>query len=221
MSSGPSQITTIDHNAVDAADTTWAAPELVGDARIGCVKIPDGEQGFVIGRRARRAQLVIPDAMVSRAHCRVFRRANQTFVEDLDSKHGTLHNGALLCGAVALRHGDVLHVGPAQLKFHCYRDLIAESNGVNVEAEPHLPAVPSSHDAPPDPDGTTCVPPPIPAEAALMPASGGSAVSSDPTASQQTSSRAFPAIAATAMTIVGTLGYCVWCLWKLQLHTGV
>ena len=88
----------------DATGTTsrgWALPKLRirGDGVERDIPLGDDPDGIVIGRSSAQADLCITDGLASRRHCRLFRAAGNTLVEDLGSKHGTLlqrrcHNAA-------------------------------------------------------------------------------------------------------------------------------
>ena len=70
---------------------------------------------FLIGR-SKRAQIVVPDPLVSRRHCQIELRAGNFFVRDLDSINGTLVNGKRV-SVSALADGDRLQVGKSVFLF--------------------------------------------------------------------------------------------------------
>jgi two-component system cell cycle response regulator len=85
------------------------------------------ESGLVLGRRADRAQLVVPgDAQISSVHCRFERTTpGDTWqVVDLSSTNGTVIGGERIAVSV-LRDGDRMLVGETVLKF-TYHDEIEE-----------------------------------------------------------------------------------------------
>ncbi len=55
--------------------------------------------------------------MVSRRHAKVFRQGNDFVIEDLGSGNGTFVNGKKTEGAVILKHGDRLKLGPMLLRY--------------------------------------------------------------------------------------------------------
>ena len=75
----------------------------------------DGE--LVIGR-GPEADLRLGDGLVSRAHARITAVPDGLRLTDLDSRHGTLVNGARLAGARLLVSGDVIALGGTLLVVH-------------------------------------------------------------------------------------------------------
>lgn len=51
-----------------------------------------GERAFVVGRNGAQADIVVADNSVSRAHCALINSSSATFVQDLDSAHGTWYD---------------------------------------------------------------------------------------------------------------------------------
>jgi diguanylate cyclase (GGDEF)-like protein len=85
------------------------------------------ESGLVLGRRADRAELVVPgDAQISSVHCRFERgtAAESWQVVDLASTNGTVIGGERV-EASTLRDGDRILVGETMLKF-TYHDEVEE-----------------------------------------------------------------------------------------------
>jgi diguanylate cyclase (GGDEF)-like protein len=85
------------------------------------------ENALVLGRRAERADLMVPgDAQVSSVHCRIERGAtpNAWQLVDLASTNGTFVNGARIT-TLALQDGDRIHLGETVLKF-TFHDEIEE-----------------------------------------------------------------------------------------------
>lgn len=68
---------------------------------------------LVIGRD-EGADIVIPDRKISRQHARFSPTQDGILLEDLDSKNGTHHNGAVLKGSVILHDGDTVQIALAQ-----------------------------------------------------------------------------------------------------------
>jgi hypothetical protein len=81
------------------------------------VELPDAGE-CVIGRQ-RDCGLAIDDGAASRRHARVFRAEGRWWVEDLGSANGTLRNGEPLTARHALRNGDVIRIGEAEVLFGC------------------------------------------------------------------------------------------------------
>lgn len=84
------------------------------------VTVPD--VGLIIGRLAP-ADLILPEADVSRSHCRLTRHASGLVVTDLGSTNGTFVDEVRIIGSVALPVGAVLRVGTRILK----HELLTES----------------------------------------------------------------------------------------------
>lgn len=85
------------------------------------------ENSLVIGRRADRADLVVPgDAQISSVHCRIERapQPDTWQIVDLSSTNGTLVGGERIT-TITLRDGDRIHVGETVLKF-CFHDELEE-----------------------------------------------------------------------------------------------
>ncbi|CAN7248579.1 SpoIIE family protein phosphatase [Phenylobacterium sp. LjRoot225] len=77
------------------------------------VNVPDA--GLIIGRLAP-ADLILPEADVSRAHCRLTRNSSGLVVTDLGSTNGTFVDEVRVTGSVALPVGAVLRIGTRILK---------------------------------------------------------------------------------------------------------
>ncbi len=97
--------------------------------------LPLGER-TVIGRSAR-ADVQLPDLLLSGQHACVRREGPGWVVEDLESTNGTYRNGARVVGVAPLELGDVLHVGTTELLFSA-RATIEEdvSTGVHEALAP-------------------------------------------------------------------------------------
>jgi len=70
-------------------------------------------EAVVLGRESS-CEVVIPDRQISRFHARLTPTPEGVILEDLGSKNGTYHNGAMLSAPVVLQDGDLLAVGIAQ-----------------------------------------------------------------------------------------------------------
>ena len=58
--------------------------------------------------------MAIPDRQVSRYHARLTPTPEGVILEDMGSKNGTYHNGALLTAPVVLQDGDLVSIAMAQ-----------------------------------------------------------------------------------------------------------
>jgi serine/threonine protein kinase/pSer/pThr/pTyr-binding forkhead associated (FHA) protein len=72
------------------------------------------EDQFVIGRTG---DLRLGDARVSRRHAIIKRQPSGFLVEDLKSANGTYLNGTKIDQPCTLQHGDVIRVGPFEMRF--------------------------------------------------------------------------------------------------------
>jgi predicted component of type VI protein secretion system len=69
-------------------------------------------EGMVTIGRSRTCTVRIPVSFVSRQHCRLYRTRGFVVAEDLRTANGTLLNGARLKGALPVRPGDRIKIGP-------------------------------------------------------------------------------------------------------------
>ncbi len=74
------------------------------------------ETEFVIGRSPEAADLVIDDAMISRRHAAVVRRAGAYYVVDLGSAGGITYRGVRITDK-RIDEGDVFRLGAHELHF--------------------------------------------------------------------------------------------------------
>jgi pSer/pThr/pTyr-binding forkhead associated (FHA) protein len=89
----------------------------------GLLRLLDGDASRVfplapvtsIGR-APGNSIVLEDDYVSNEHALLMLRGRQWWVEDLNSRNGTLLNGELVEAATIIASGDVLTIGGSQLK---------------------------------------------------------------------------------------------------------
>lgn len=70
---------------------------------------PIGEHGVLVGR-GTSCDVMIPDAVVSRKHCRIFLHAGEVRIEDCESRNPTLVNGHVIRSG-PLHPGDELAIG--------------------------------------------------------------------------------------------------------------
>ncbi len=81
------------------------------------------EDVLQIGRGSGTADtpaLILDDPMVSKKHCKLYRRGDQIMIQDLESTNHTYVNGCRIEGAVPITHGDRLSLGKSQYQFQCY-----------------------------------------------------------------------------------------------------
>jgi len=65
--------------------------------------------------RSEDCHIVVPDRAVSRRHARLFREGDKWYVEDVGSRGGTRHNGAMVDKRETLSPGDEVAVGQSTL----------------------------------------------------------------------------------------------------------
>ena len=93
-----------------------AAPKSFATLR---VLAPDSRRGelvpinteITVGRGGGCALVLADDQYASTVHARVFRRGNDLFVDDLESRNGTFVNGKRISATTKLRRGDQLQFG--------------------------------------------------------------------------------------------------------------
>jgi predicted component of type VI protein secretion system len=89
-------------------------------------EIPLPSTQFIIGR-ATACHLRPHSTMVSKYHCAIGRSGGSLIVRDLKSRNGTFVNDEQISGAVRLKDGDTLAVGPLRFR-------IALKDGEGVSA---------------------------------------------------------------------------------------
>lgn len=82
---------------------------LAPENRRGEVVPIDSE--ITIGRGGGCALVLTDDQYASTVHARVFRRGNDLFIDDLESRNGTFVNGNRISTTTELRRGDRIQVG--------------------------------------------------------------------------------------------------------------
>lgn len=115
----PRAIRTVQRFGYAFAAVVAETPEAVASAFLlarGHEQIPlrDGEN--TIGRAAT-CLVQIDSERVSRCHARIVVEGTRATLQDLDSKNGTFLEGRRISGAVTLRPGNVIGVGPEVLVF--------------------------------------------------------------------------------------------------------
>ncbi|KUK10054.1 MAG: FHA domain containing protein [Clostridia bacterium 41_269] len=96
---------------------TSSAPRL-----ISLKPLPGNRNVFYLNGRTtigsgRNNNIVIKSPYVSREHAVIFKRGDQYWLQDLDSKNGTYLNGFPVKNPTVLAHGDHLSFGGADFKF--------------------------------------------------------------------------------------------------------
>jgi hypothetical protein len=71
------------------------------------------DEELVIGR-TDSCDVIIPNRQVSRRHSRLIRSSQNVYLEDLNSKNGTFHNGDKIDEKTSLKDGDVIQIALAQ-----------------------------------------------------------------------------------------------------------
>lgn len=79
------------------------------ESRRGEVVPIDGEVS--VGRGGGCALVLADDHYASTVHARIFRRGNDLFVDDLESRNGTFVNGKRITSTTRLRRGDRVQFG--------------------------------------------------------------------------------------------------------------
>ena len=82
---------------------------LAPEARRGELVPIDNE--ITVGRGGGCALVLADDQYASTVHARVFRRGNDLFVDDLESRNGTFVNGKRISTTTKVRRGDQLQFG--------------------------------------------------------------------------------------------------------------
>jgi hypothetical protein len=130
-----------DLKAATRHQITDAARERPGQLRIlhGCDGVSDGSLirlvPFTTIGRADSNTITISDPYASGEHALVAWRSGQWWLEDRDSRNGTLLNEIPVEEALIIGHGDVIGIGQMQFKFE-YRDMLdAEATHVAVQPE--------------------------------------------------------------------------------------
>jgi len=72
-------------------------------------EVPVEADSVVIGRSAS-ADVSIPDRFLSRRHARLYRDGDDSLIEDLGSRNGTLVNGVRISAPTKVRPGDVIGI---------------------------------------------------------------------------------------------------------------
>ncbi len=97
-----------------------------GDKKSMQITLPCG-----IGKKSDNT-VVLEESTASRYHCRLFESDGNIFLEDLQSKNGTLINGRAVTANCKVKPGDVIQIGKALIKFS---DVKIEDDSVRMPAE--------------------------------------------------------------------------------------
>lgn len=102
-------------------------------------EIPIGPGPLVIGRSAHRSNLVLPDELISRRHCRLYWENGTVHVEDLGSTNGTFIDGIAVTEAAPLSPSAKLQLGQVILKLEMRRGETPPAPDIPI-ARPPLPS---------------------------------------------------------------------------------
>ena len=108
-------------SAMDASHQAAHHPRQSASSplRLDIVEGPESGSSYFLSRpstiigRDIEAELVLADPRISRRHAQIQRMGNAFFLEDLNSRNGTLLNGQVFSGRVPLRHSDQIQLGNA------------------------------------------------------------------------------------------------------------
>jgi tRNA A-37 threonylcarbamoyl transferase component Bud32 len=81
------------------------------------VIVPIDKDEFIIGRALQTDIRIIQDPKISRQHCRIFKKDNEFYVEDLKSSNGTFVNDEQISSPTKLNEHDKMRVGDKQIIF--------------------------------------------------------------------------------------------------------
>ena len=107
---GTAPTATTDKPKKAAAPKSFATLRVLApEARRGELVPIDNE--ITVGRGGGCALVLADDQYASTVHARVFRRGNDLFVDDLESRNGTFVNGKRISNTTKVRRGDQLQFG--------------------------------------------------------------------------------------------------------------
>lgn len=94
--------------------------DAMNPEKVFTVKVVDS---VIIGHSASLSDVCIDhDRAISRKHCRLIRRGNEYFLQDLASSNGTFVNGSRIYDEEkAIFDGDLIRIGRVELKFETGR----------------------------------------------------------------------------------------------------
>jgi predicted component of type VI protein secretion system len=131
--------------------------------------VPFAQDEIAVGRAEGGNGLCLPERNVSRRHARFVRANGAVFVEDLDSKNGTLVNGERLVGRRRIREGDLVQIGDYDLAVEGSEDRARERDTGPTQELPAVEAPPAPPPLP-VPARAEPAPPPLPGAASPAPA---------------------------------------------------
>lgn len=86
------------------------------------------EESIILGR-SKEADIQLFDEDVSRKHTKIFRKGDKTFIEDLQSKNGTIFNGKTI-QKLQISPGDTFFIGPFNISVE---DIMPSEQRTTVE----------------------------------------------------------------------------------------
>jgi hypothetical protein len=101
-------------------------------------------RGSIIVGRETSCDIVVADRQVSRHHARLTSVQGGVYLEDLQSKNGTHHNGIPVTEAVFLQDGDVIQVALAQRFVFLSSDSTIPLENLPADLVDSLPGSPSA-----------------------------------------------------------------------------
>lgn len=98
-------------------------------------KIFSLEKETVIIGRAKNADVVLVDDLVSREHTRLYKQGVDYYLIDLNSSNGTKVNGKKILEPVVLSSGDIIEIGSSTLRFMVINPQAQKMEGVDFGSE--------------------------------------------------------------------------------------
>jgi pSer/pThr/pTyr-binding forkhead associated (FHA) protein len=108
----------------------WRASPVSRWIVTGARRIPLVEAENLIGRDPA-STVWLDTSGVSRRHARILVVLDEAFLEDLESKNGTMIDDNDVIGRVKLRDGDRIQVGPVLIVYH------VSASGISTETVSH------------------------------------------------------------------------------------
>ncbi|MEI6079990.1 MAG: FHA domain-containing protein, partial [bacterium] len=93
------------------------------------------EKDAVIIGRAKNADIVLIDDLVSREHTRMYRQGVNYYLIDLNSSNGTKVNGKKAQEPIALTSGDIIEIGSSTLRFMVMNPQVQGAQGIDMGPE--------------------------------------------------------------------------------------
>lgn len=98
-------------------------------------KIFSLEKEVVIIGRAKNADVVLVDDLVSREHTRLYKQGVDYYLIDLNSSNGTKVNGKKILEPMVLSSGDIIEIGSSTLRFMVINPQAQKAEGVDFGSE--------------------------------------------------------------------------------------